>query len=176
LFYLFSGFSLILVFSISVVWPQMLHWLWLVIPLILLGIYDIYYSKHNILFNYPVIGHLRYLFEFIRPEIQQYFVATNQSGRPFNRETRNFIYQRAKNMDDTLPFGTQHDITSAGYDFATHSLYPKTVSPDHAYLTIGGPSCKQPYRASRLNISGMSFGALSNTAIIAMNKEWVAKS
>ncbi len=138
----------------------------------LLGIYDLN-SRHNILRNYPILGHFRYMFEFVRPEIQQYFVATNHSGRPFNREIRSVVYQRAKNVIDTLPFGTQQDIHEVGYEYIEHSLNTVKVHPDMAYITIGNQQCKKPYRASRLNISGMSFGALGKTAIEALN--WGAK-
>lgn len=139
------------------------------IPWTLIAIKDTLQNRHNILRNYPVVGHFRYLFEFVRPEIQQYFVATNQSGRPFSREVRSVIYQRAKDVIDTLPFGTQQDIDKPFYNFALHSLAPKKVDDKELRHTIGGPDCTKPYSASRLNISAMSFGALSFTAIETLN-------
>jgi len=168
LFYRVSIISVLFVTIVAFFWPPVLHLLWIIVPYILLGLYDIN-SNHNILRNYPVIGHFRYMMEFIRPEIQQYFIASNQSGRPYNREQRSLVYQRAKQVVDTLPFGTQHDITAVGYEFAAHSLAPKKVDEDTAYVTVGGPDCKQPYKASRLNISAMSFGALGQSAVLAMN-------
>lgn len=139
-------------------------------PFILLGIYDLSVSKkHNVLHNYPVIGHLRYAFEFISPEMRQYFLETNQSGRPFNREIRNLIYARATNQQDTQPFGTQFDVMENGYHRANHSLSPKKVAPDCGRVLIGEDTCKHPYSASRLNISAMSFGALSPNALRALN-------
>lgn len=169
LYFAFSFVSLALVAMIYFVWPPVLWYLAIILPIIILGIFDMH-STHNVLRLYPVVGHLRYMFEFIRPEIQQYFVATNLSGRPYNREQRSLIYQRAKQMEDTLPFGTQHSITEEGYELAFHSLAPKELSDQELRVTVGGPACKQPYSASRLNISAMSFGALSPTAVLAMNK------
>lgn len=146
-------------------------WLfWFIGPFVFIGLYDIFLSRHNILINYPVIGHLRYFFEFIRPEIQQYFVSTNLSGRPFNRETRSLVYQRSKNAEDNHPFGTEHDITAPGYSYAYHSMAPKQLDYHDLRINIGGPDCKQPYSASLLNISAMSYGALSRNAIRALNR------
>ncbi|EHL31955.1 hypothetical protein LDG_6125 [Legionella drancourtii LLAP12] len=127
-------------------------------------------KKHTILRNFPVLGHVRYFLEFLRPEIQQYFIATDESELPFNRETRSLVYERAKNTRDTIPFGTERDILSVGYTWALHSLAPKHASEVEPRITVGGPDCLQPYSASRLNISAMSFGALSGKAIMAMNK------
>ena len=166
-FYGLSVGALALIAGVSFVWlPNALY---VVIPIIALGIFDIT-SHHNILKNYPVIGHLRYFFEFVRPEIQQYFVATNQSGRPYNREQRSLIYQRAKNVMDTHAFGTEHDIPAPGYEYANHSMNARHVSHDHSRITIGGPYCRKPYSASLVNISAMSYGALSRNAIRALNR------
>ncbi len=168
-FYGVALFGVIAVGLLQLVWP---HAWTLYIPLglyIIIGIRDMR-SHHNVLRIYPVIGHLRYAFEFVRPEIQQYFINTNQSGRPFNREMRDLIYRRSKGVIDTLPFGTQQDITDPGYIFAYHSLDPKVISEEHVRITIGGPQCQKPYCSSRLNISAMSFGALSSNAVTAMNK------
>jgi glutamate synthase domain-containing protein 2 len=168
-FFIFTFLSLALITGCAFIWPPVLYFLIIVAPLIALGIYDLR-SHHNILKNYPVVGHLRYLFEFIRPEIQQYFVATNQSGRPYNREQRSLIYQRAKNVMDTHPFGTEHDITAPGYEYANHSINVKKVASDKARIDVGGPACLQPYSASLINISAMSYGALSRNAVRAFNK------
>ncbi len=142
----------------------------LITPLIILAIYDLTQTQHTILRNFPVLGHMRYLLEFIRPEIQQYFIADNEQERPFDRETRSIIYQRAKNIQDTVPFGTERDIYQIGYTWALHSLAPKPISEVERRIIVGGPDCKKPYSASRLNISAMSFGALSAHAIMALNK------
>jgi len=133
-----------------------------------IGFHDLR-SRHNVLNNYPVIGHLRYMLEFVRPELRQYFFESEQSGRPFSRAQRTLINARADGGSDASPFGTLRDFEAAGYEFAEHSLVPKDVPKDVTCLTVGGPQCTQPYRASRLNISAMSFGSLSSTAILAMN-------
>lgn len=140
------------------------------IAIIVVWIYDLCQKKHALLRNFPVLGHFRYLLEFFRPEIQQYFIASNESERPFNREIRNIIYQRAKNIRDTIGFGTERNISAVGYTWVLHSLAPKNVSEVEPRILIGGPDCKKPYSSSRLNISGMSFGALSANAIMALNK------
>jgi glutamate synthase domain-containing protein 2 len=139
------------------------------IALIVLGISDIT-SNNNVLRNYPVIGHIRYWMEFISPEIRQYFLEDDKSGRPFNRQQRNLINQLADGDQGTHPFGTEYDIEASGYRFALHTIAVKDVTADAARVTIGGPQCTQPYSSSRLNISAMSFGALSSRAVLAMNK------
>ncbi|MEZ5489350.1 MAG: FMN-binding glutamate synthase family protein [Gammaproteobacteria bacterium] len=136
----------------------------------LLGFYEMHWAPNNLKRNYPVLANIRYLLELIRPEIQQYFIANNTEERPFNREQRNIIYRRAKGLNDTLPFGTQHDILEQGYRSLEHSINATTVKQEHSRVTIGGHQCAKPYSASRLNISGMSFGALSGNAIAALNK------
>ena len=136
----------------------------------ILGYYEMHHARSNLRRIYPVLANLRYLLEYIRPEIQQYFIANNTEEKPFNREQRNLVYRRAKGLNDTLPFGTELDIVAEGYHSIYHSIKAKHVSEEHSRVMIGGPACKQPYSASRLNISGMSFGALSATAIAALNK------
>ncbi len=140
------------------------------IPIIIIWVYDLLQKKHTILRNFPVLGHIRYMLEFLRPEIQQYFIANDEEERPFNREIRSIVYQRAKNIRDTVPFGTERDILEIGYTWVLHSLDPKRVSEVEPRISVGGPDCKKPYNASRLNISAMSFGALSANAIMALNK------
>ena len=139
-------------------------------PIIILWIYDLLQRKHAVLRNFPVLGHFRYIMEFIRPEIQQYFIANDIEEHPFNRETRSIIYERAKNDRDTVPFGTERDILQVGYTWVLHSLDPKSVAEVEPRITIGGPDCLKPYNASRLNISGMSYGSLSPHALMALNK------
>ncbi len=169
-FVLISIISTLLILLISQYWSPM-YWAFVVVlPLILLGIYDILQKPHTILRIYPVIGHVRYLFESVRPEIQQYFVESDINGTPINREFRSLVYQRAKGNNDTRPFGTQFDVYRNGYEWVNHSLNPKVVTNHHPRVVFGGPHCKQPYAASPLNISAMSFGALSKNAISALNK------
>ncbi|MEC9383177.1 MAG: FMN-binding glutamate synthase family protein [SAR324 cluster bacterium] len=139
-------------------------------PLILLGLHDITQKSHSILRNFPVLGHMRFLLEEIRPEIYQYFVESDTSGRPFSREQRTVVYSRAKNTRDTIPFGTVEDVYETGYEWVNHSLSPKKMGHADVRVKIGGPECKQPYSSSILNISAMSFGALSKNAVIALNQ------
>jgi glutamate synthase domain-containing protein 2 len=136
----------------------------------LVGCHDLYFSHSNLRRNYPLVSHIRYLLEYIRPEIHQYFIASNTEERPFNREERSLVYRRARSLPDTLPFGTEMDILEDGYLTAEHSLNPKVVAEKDMQVLFGGTQCAQPYKASRLNISAMSFGALSANAILALNK------
>ena len=169
IFFAISIIGLLLILIIHFFWPPVVWFLWLLLPYIALGLYDMHFAEHNVLRNYPVVGHLRYALEFISPEIQQYFIETNESGRPYNRMQRQLVYARANKGLDTQPFGTQWDILEVGYQRASHSLAPKHVDAEKARVVVGGPQCKRPYSASRLNISAMSFGALSSNAIHALN-------
>lgn len=117
-----------------------------------------------------MIGHVRYLFEAIRPEIQQYFVEDNHNGAPISREFRSIVYQRAKGQQQKLPFGTQRDVYREGYEWVNHSLNPKHVDPNSLRVVIGNDQCKAPYNSSLVNISAMSYGSLSSAAIMALNE------
>jgi len=151
-------------------WPAVL-WLFLIVaPLLVLGFHDVVQCKHALLRIYPVIGHGRYMMEGVRPEIQQYFVESNIDGTPFSREFRSIVYQRAKGDLDTRAFGTQRDVYRVGYEWMLHSLAPQGVIEAEPRVAIGGPDCRRPYQASHLNISAMSFGSLSRTAILALNE------
>jgi len=136
----------------------------------LVGAYEQRFGVSNLRRNYPVLANIRYAFEYIRPEIQQYFIANNTEEKPFSRERRNLVYRRAKGADDTLAFGTEQDILAEGYRNILHSIKATHVTEEFKRVTFGGPACLQPYSASRLNISAMSFGSLSYTAISALNK------
>ena len=138
--------------------------------LTLLGLRDMSQTKHAILRNYPVIGHLRYLFEEIRPELRQYFFEDDNAAVPFSRDQRSTVYQRAKSTLDKRPFGTEFDVYEPGYEWMMHSIQPAPIAKLPFRITIGGPACSQPYSASVFNISAMSFGALSANAIRALNK------
>lgn len=153
----------------SFVWPPVLWALVVIIPLVLRGLADMLQTRQAVRRNFPLIGHLRYLLEQIRPEINQYFIESNHDGRPFSRSDRSVVYQRAKGELDTLPFGTQRDVYAVGYEWINHSLAPVDPDPACARTLVGGPSCTQPYSASILNISAMSYGSLSKNAILALN-------
>lgn len=140
-----------------------------VLPLVVLGLVDFFQVRQGVRRNFPLIGNLRYFFEFIRPELQQYFVEDNLSGRPVSRENRSIVYQRAKGDNQTVPFGTQRDAYASDFEWVDHSLNSTHVDPKTLRVTIGGPQCTQPYSSSVLNISAMSYGALSKAAISALN-------
>ncbi len=147
--------------------------------LVVVGIYDLQQTRHAILRNYPVIGHMRFMLEFIRPEMRQYFIESDSEATPFSRAQRSLVYQRAKGEPDNQPFGTHLDVGQQGYEWINHSMSP-TKLPTHDFrVWIGGspgqPSmsaqpCTQPYQASVFNISALSFGSLSANAILALNK------
>ena len=140
------------------------------IPFAIVGTWDVVQSHHSILRNFPILGHLRFFFESIRPEMMQYFVETDTDGRPFSRVVRTVVYERAKNVEGVKPFGTELDVYDTEYQFISHSIAPKPEAEDDFRLTIGNDQCSKPYSASVLNISAMSFGALSPNALEAMNK------
>ena len=149
------------------------HWFWGLIPsgvLAGIAIWDYFQPKHSILRNYPLLGHLRFMAESVRPEIMQYFVEQDEQGRPYNRVQRSAIYERAKNVENVKPFGTSLDVYDLEYEFLTHSIAPKPKSTEQFRITIGGEQCSSPYSSSVLNISAMSFGALSPHALMALNK------
>jgi glutamate synthase domain-containing protein 2 len=137
---------------------------------IAVGLYDIWFSPHTLNRLYPVAAYIRYAAELIGPEIRQYFIANDTEELPFNREQRDLVYRRAKGLDDTQPFGTEHDLTTTGWLGAAHSIAPCEVREDTKRVMIGTDQCAQPYSAARLNCSAMSFGALSANAITALNR------
>ena len=149
---------------------------WFAIPLVLfaalalLGTRDVTQRNHAILRNYPVLGHMRFLFEGTRPEIRQYLIESDADEEPFSRDKRSLIYQRAKGVEDKRPFGTRARVYDSGYEWLTHSAVPKDIEDPDFRIRIGGPKCKTPYDTSIYNISAMSFGALSPNAILALNK------
>lgn len=170
IFLLLSLLTFLFIAILDLFSPDFLVLLVIAMPIFLLGVYDILQHKHTILRNFPVIGHFRYLFELIRPEINQYFIESDLDGRPFNRERRSVIYERAKGVLDTLPYGTRWDVYAMGYEWINHSL--KAIRPTEfdPRIVIGNEQCSQPYSASILNISAMSYGALSSNAILALNR------
>ena len=149
---------------------------WMVLPSAIfgilagMGVYDLIQTKHSILRNYPVLGHMRFFFEGIRPEIRQYLIESDQDEEPFSRDDRSLVYQRAKGVEDARPFGTRMRVYDAGYSWVTHSVQPVHITDTDFRVTIGNKDCKQPYDASIYNISAMSFGSLSANAISALNK------
>ena len=160
-------------FSLAVCWLVYgLAW-WLAaagLVLVAIGWRDTRQTRHSVLRNYPLIGHLRFLLEYVRPEIRQYFIESDNERTPFSRQQRSVVYQRAKGDPDKRPFGTQLDTQASGYEWINHSLAPTEIESADFRITIGASvSCSQPYSASVLNISALSFGALSANAILALN-------
>jgi hypothetical protein len=153
-------------------WVWLGKGLWAVLlfaALVALGIRDLTQRRHAILRNYPVIGHLRFLFEYVGPEIRQYFIESDTDAAPFSRAQRSLVYQRAKGQPDNRPFGTQLDVGQRGYEWVNHSMMPTHLASSDFRITIG-PQRAQPYEASIFNISAMSFGSLSANAILALNR------
>ena len=152
-------------------WTDVLFGFVIVGPLIYMGIVDMIQTRQSLRRNFPVLGRLRYVFEDLRPKIQQYFVESDTDGAPINRNERSVIYQRAKKQIDTIPFGTQLNVYAEGYEWITHSIAPKDFQKmDHnPRIRFGGNDCKQPYDMSVLNVSAMSFGSLSQNAVLALN-------
>ncbi len=154
---------------------EMPYSLWLSIPfavaavLVAVGIHDVIQTRHSILRNYPIAAHLRFIFEAIRPELRQYFFEGDKDGTPFSRDRRAVVYQRAKMALDVRPFGTQYDVYSLGYEWMHHSIAPRPVAKEAFRIMVGDVDCTKPYSASVFNISAMSFGALSASAIRALN-------
>lgn len=169
-FVIISVLLCLLLAAWTVIWPPA-AWLFLpVLGLVGLGIYDMLQRRHTILRLYPVIGHVRYFFESVRKEIQQYFVESDTDGMPVSREFRSLVYQRAKRVRDTRPFGTIFDVYRDGCEWINHSLAPKAIVDHDPRVVFGEGVCTQPYAASPLNISAMSYGSLSKNAIMALNR------
>jgi glutamate synthase domain-containing protein 2 len=147
------------------------RWLWGFAPalvLALLGAWDLMQRSHSLMRNYPLIARFRWVFEAIRPQLQQYLLVDDLHGVPFNREQRSMVYARAKGENDFEPFGTESDVGASRFEWLNHSITPaEKQAPER--VRVGSSQCAQPYNASLLNISAMSFGALGARAIAALN-------
>ena len=164
------GFLLFLIVAAIYYYFKLGFLLLIVLPILLIvGIFNTIQKKHAILRNFPVLGYFRYLFEMIAPEIQQYFIERSTDGKPFSRNQRSLVYQRAKNIDSSTPFGTQLNLNDRNYEGIKHSIFPTKVNEELPRVLVGGKDCKQPYLASLLNVSAMSFGSLSENAVRALN-------
>ncbi|MFJ6123356.1 FMN-binding glutamate synthase family protein [Streptomyces sp. NPDC092129] len=146
-------------------WPAAVLLVWAGV----LGGWDVVQRQHSVLRNYPVLGHARFLLERIRPELQQYFIERNFDGRPFDRDVRSIVYERAKGTDAEQPYGTERDVYRAGYEFLVPSMAPCAVPKGPPRVRVGGPDCSRPYDMALLNVSAMSFGSLSSQAVLALN-------
>ncbi|MDO5769576.1 MAG: FMN-binding glutamate synthase family protein [Psychrobacter sp.] len=149
-----------------------LNW-WLIVLAglaVVVGIYDMVQTKHSVLTNYPISGHIRYLLENFRPEIRQYLLEDEKQQVPFSRQQRALVYQRAKDVSDTNAFGTLDNLYSEGKEWFLQSAMSQPIKDSNFRIMIGGDRCQQPYSLSVFNISAMSFGSLSGNAIMALNQ------
>ena len=135
-----------------------------------IGFYDLRQTSHALMRNYPLASRMRYLLEHFRPEIRQYFVENDHDETPFSREQRAVVYRRAKGIEGVRPFGTLRNVYDDGYEWLNHSVATTHLEGQDFRIRVGGPDCKQPYDSSVVNISGMSYGALSPNAIEALNR------
>jgi glutamate synthase domain-containing protein 2 len=122
---------------------------WIIVAVLLaavvaVGVYDVIQRKHSILRNYPILGHARFMLEKIRPELQQYFIERNYDGRPFDRDTRTSIYERAKAIEDEQAYGTERDVGEPGYEWLLQSIHSFDPPKDPPRVRLGGPDCSQP--------------------------------
>lgn len=158
--------------------------LWLLgLGVVLLALRDRFLSDDNVIRNFPVIGHLRYLLIEVGPELRQYIVAANHEEFPFNRQERDWVYRSAKGGNNFFGFGTDDNILNIGYPIIKHSAFPhgevsftasvhdKVLSLPCAKVLGGWRGRRQAWRPpSLVNISAMSFGSLSSPAVEALNK------
>jgi glutamate synthase domain-containing protein 2 len=170
IFVITASLAVTVIAGLSALWPPAAWAALVVAPVVGLGIVDMLQREQAIRRNFPVVGNLRYLAEGLRPGVQQYYIETNTDGRPFPREERSLIYQRAKGLRDTIPFGTERDVYAVGYEWINHSMVPKPPVHPAPRVSIGTGVCARPYSASLLNISAMSFGSLSANAVHALNR------
>lgn len=166
--------SLFLIGALALTYFLNINWIVLfgiLLVLTVMGYQDMTQKKHAIRRIYPLFGRLRYVLEDLRPKMYQYFIESDTDGKPINRVDRSTIYQRAKKELETIPFGTQLDVYAEGYEWICHSVSPKAFESlnQDPRVVFGNKDCKQPYSASILNVSAMSFGSLSPQAVESMN-------
>lgn len=147
-------------------------WLIAAVPLVVLavlGSWDMVQRRHAILRTYPITGHFRWAAEALAPELHQYFVESDWDGRPYDRDVRSIIYARAKDEESESPYGSELLLDEPGREFFAHTIASVAPPEDPPHVKVGGPHCTRPYDLSLLNVSAMSFGALSGNAIRALN-------
>lgn len=167
-----SLITVLLVLCLALIWAPGFWLLLVILPLIAVGIYDMRQTEHSLRRNYPLFSRGRWVMEGIRPFVRQYLFESETDGAPVPRLFRSVVYQRAKGQNDTVPFGTKFDTYRDGYEWIAHSIAAIDIhgQNNEPRVLVGGPDCKQPYSASLLNVSAMSFGALSANAIRALNE------
>lgn len=140
------------------------------VPVLVLGIYDFFQRQKTLSRNYPGAAHIRWLAYELRPYLRQYIVEGDIEGTPYGFEARNLVHARARGENDTHPFGTERNLAEDGYVWVSHSIAPAPDPERHPRVCVGSEQATKPYAASVLNISAMSFGALSANAIEALNR------
>jgi len=149
---------------------------WWLIPLaaslflVGLGLYDMFQREWTLTRNFPVAARIRWMFLNLRPYFRAYIVEGDEEGRPFSYEARRLVNSRAEGTSSMHPFGTEQDVYSGEQMWLTHSITPAKEADVTSRIKVGTEQCSKPYSASLLNISAMSFGALSAAAIEALNK------
>ena len=171
IFLVMSFLSILGIYFLTTLWSGATILYAALLPIIAIGIYDMVQIKHTLLRNFPLVGWARYFMEILRPKIYQYFIESDLDGRPISRIFRSVVYQRAKKVVDTTPFGTQLDVYRVGYEWMSHSLNAinGVDCKMDLRINVGSSQCTQPYSSSIFNISAMSFGSLSKNAIMALN-------
>jgi hypothetical protein len=151
----------IVMLLLSIKWPSIIWVSLLFMPISLIGLYDMNQTKHALRRNFPFVGRGRWVMEFFRPFIRQYFFESETDGVPISRMFRSVIYQRAKGAQDAVPYGTKLDTQAVGYEWIGHSLAATHAGKEtlSQRIEVGGADCLQPYFASVFNISAMSYGS-----------------
>ena len=137
--------------------------------LAILGFRDYLKSTHPVRANYPLMGRMRYLLESIRPELRQYFWESDTDEIPYSRNQRAMVYQRAKNSQAKRSFGTEKQVYEEDYNWLNHSITPIKIANADFRINVGDSNSNHIYQMSLLNISGMSFGALSPPAVESLS-------
>ncbi len=172
LFIICSGLLVLTLLALGTIWKPALWLLLIALPLIAVGVYDMLQTSHSLWRNFPLVARGRWVMEFFRPFLRQYLLESETDGTPIPRMFRSVVYQRSKGARDTVPFGTKIDTYREGYEWIGHSLAARSeqINVAEHRIRVGGRDCKQPYDASLLNISAMSFGSLSKNAVLALNE------
>ena len=171
----YFGFAVVLLlFALALSnWQDGMAWRVLAVlfgTLTAIGVGDLAQKHSTLRRNYPLMAHIRYFFEYVRPMLRQYIVESDNEEVPFSNVQRTIVHQRAKNALDVRPFGTELDVYAERYEWINHSIAPSRIESHDFRVLVGGPDCTQPYSASVFNISAMSFGAISPNAIRALNE------
>ena len=152
-------------FASIFIWPLIVF-----TALAVLGFRDYFKSTHPVRANYPLMGRLRYLLESIRPELRQYFWESDTDETPYSRNQRAMVYQRAKDNQAKRSFGTEKAVYEEEFNWLNHSVNPIKLDGHDFRVVVGDASIGKTYSMSLLNISGMSFGALSPPAVESLSR------